>query len=467
MYPVVQTITNTMEVQTESNGIIEVVQEQQQLLPPPPPPFVNGHVNGDVPEQVALPLPPPPQEDLPRLYDMDLEKMHGELYKDRYLTPQDFLDDVGKIVHNAAARAHEDLDRLYRAQAMYTATEVSMHEFDPQLRMECERMAVRERKRREQHKKSRDKGKAAEENMHTPPPNARRSARNNGMQPELAITDPVRLERRLKRQRADGTADSTEEENGDSHDAKRSRLNVHDEDDGQPDPLDLVGPTPLRAGPSTVRFASLDPMVSVGQSPAPQNDPNPLSTDNAPEPMIVDPVPRRGFDAFLLNPIPASDDPFMDAPSTSTPNAASSVFELPLMGEDSLPGPSLPDTLQAPPPQDTLVPTAPHTPLRLSKSKSPMPERAPTPMPIIERTPTPLPDFHIDENLLSQLRSSLRTNTTSLSVEQLEQLRATCLGCVWRHRSEWDRDDLVRELQDLVSDFVAEIADNANSDSEV
>ena len=31
----------------------------------------------------------------------------------------------------------------------------------------------------------------------------RRSVRNNGQQPELSITDPVKLERRLKRQRGE------------------------------------------------------------------------------------------------------------------------------------------------------------------------------------------------------------------------------------------------------------------------
>jgi hypothetical protein len=32
----------------------------------------------------------------PKLYDMDLERMHDELYRGRYCTPQDFFDDVAK-----------------------------------------------------------------------------------------------------------------------------------------------------------------------------------------------------------------------------------------------------------------------------------------------------------------------------------------------------------------------------------
>lgn len=47
----------------------------------------------------------------------------------------------------------------------------------------------------------------------------RRSGRNNGQQPELSITDPVQLERRLKRQWSNEAASDThasEEENEES-----------------------------------------------------------------------------------------------------------------------------------------------------------------------------------------------------------------------------------------------------------
>ncbi|KXN88360.1 hypothetical protein AN958_00010 [Leucoagaricus sp. SymC.cos] len=79
-------------------------------------------------------------------------------------------------------------------------------------------------------------------------------------------------------------------------------------------------------------------------------------------------------------------------------------------------------------------------------------------MTIEERSPTPpLPDFHIDETLLEEFNKQLTDTTASLNVEQLEQLRATCLGSVWRHRMEWERDGLVRELMELVREFVQEV----------
>jgi hypothetical protein len=79
-----------------------------------------------------------------------------------------------------------------------------------------------------------------------------------------------------------------------------------------------------------------------------------------------------------------------------------------------------------------------------------------------------LPDFHLDEGLVVQLESALRDLTGSLNIEQLEQLRATCLATVWRHRTEWDRNPAVRELQDLVTEFVDQVGvDDEDADADM
>jgi hypothetical protein len=91
-------------------------------------------------------------------------------------------------------------------------------------------------------------------------------------------------------------------------------------------------------------------------------------------------------------------------------------------------------------------------------SKSPEPEKAPSPVAmVVERPPTPLPDFHVNDELVVELQRCLRDDTADLTVEELEQLRATCLGNVWRHRTEWDRDALVKELLDVTREFLAEL----------
>src|ERR1700691_6341027 len=107
-YTQVETITTTTEVQTGPNGVIEIVDEERTIEQ-----GASGAVNGvngeQQQQQQQQQMMIEPQQ--PALFDMDLERMHIDLYKGKYLTPQDFLDDIGKIVHNAGVRMDEDPDR--------------------------------------------------------------------------------------------------------------------------------------------------------------------------------------------------------------------------------------------------------------------------------------------------------------------------------------------------------------------
>lgn len=551
------TVTTTaIDVHRGANGALEITEDQ-------PMPMVNGDqgppVNGIMMEQQQI-------IQQPLLYDMDLERMQTVLYKDRYLTPQDFLNDVKKILYNAEVRANEDMERLNKAQMMYTAAEVSIQEFDPQLRQECERMAVRERQRREERRRERDKGREKERGP-APPVGTRRSARNNGLQPEHAITDPVLLERKLKRQRGeegsgmDSNASEIEAHHGlplnnGERDAKRSRLVDMDDDR---DPLDtLASSRPNSEGRlHNVRFAptyaqSLGPLFeqpmfqqpdhifnhnqfNQNQSPLPHFYPHQLPASIHPSlqrpngyhpynqmphdqptfPEQVNNPPRSngGFNPALLNPVVPGQDfhasPFAPRPNNNGPFNFSTVLpemDDPFQSRPNLQhmpaGESFLDLLRGgdtpTPPIDhmhTAVPHDAHLAMQIdpaletrkskskSKSKSPMPvpvlapapdpiperiptpmvvERVPTPMIVVERVPTPappppLPDFKLTESSVADLRYLLRERTESLTVEQLEQLRATCLGTVWRHRREWERDELVRELIKDVNEFIEEV----------
>ncbi|KAG7096390.1 hypothetical protein E1B28_003833 [Marasmius oreades] len=588
-----------VESNTVVNGVIDITSDPPQQDQP----LMNGGGGGgggidilpasnEVQVQVTSTRRPP------KLHDMDLERMHSELYRGRYLTPQEFIDDIRKIVRNTALCAEEDLERHYRAEAMFNAAEVSILEFDATFRLECERMAVRERKRREEYKKSKVRAKEKEKEKAGGNGNGsdngngngfmgtRKSARHNGLQPELGITDPVKLERRLKRQREEGgggtDSHGSEDEKDENRDPKRSKMFVYDENR---DPLEIA--TPPRQH-SSVRFAPLtiEPMQSLVPQPAPSihiaakagpsvqpQQPHPLHpmhsmypqdmshptqpfqpmqahyplqshqplppmqphqptqlfnqpsqdfypvsvnqphfghpsrSTHSPYPiqhelsgsqqhsnvwqqnneqssrfpsnfipgpgdqrererdgMLVDPVhgqfgtaaqqqPRSsGFDPSLLNPLSE------EMPIHSTP------VPPPVIDDDPF--------LSMPLPQQSIriKSTSPHPHPSKPSSKSPEPprdrDREPSPMPGVERTPTPLPEFHVDENLLAQLESSLRLHTSTLTIEQLEQLRATCLSCVWRNRREWDRGGVVRELQDVVSDFVVEVGGGGDSSGE-
>ena len=499
--------TTIIETQENPNGLTMDLTNDQA------PQLVNGengpHPNGHVVEQQQLQLSL-------TLYDMDLERMQSELWKGRYLTPQDFMDDIGKIVHNANVRFYDDSDRLYKAQAMFTAAQVSIQEFDPQFRLECERMAARERQRREERRKERGKDKGKEP---AAPVIIRRSARANGLQPEHPITDPVKLERRLKRQRGeiDGNGGDSHTSEGESHglpidgtrDVKRSR--ILDEQDDDRDPLDTLDQTPgSEARTHVVRFLTapiepMAPLITIDEHPHPQHDthrpsfprhPSPLQNElNNPqhvESMPVDSMPLRpfGFNPALLNPMSPSENPFQ----ATTPPFSQRIPAAPA-NPAMVVDPSDPFISQPHPQHPYLGPLSPNastsypqiprglTPLapvsvqpspaqsrRTSRHPTPLPgpsisTEPPEPVPMeIERTPTPLPDFHVSSTLVNELRRFLRDLTADLTIEQLEQLRATSLGTVWRHRKEWDRDELIRALLKDAKSFVNDVLEALNSE---
>lgn len=457
----VDKVTTTVDVHQGSNGVLEIVEQHTEVVQSAP----------EHPSEQSVAPPPPPAEaqpQVPQLFNMDLERMHVDLHKNRYLTPQHFLDDVGKIVHNAIVCQSEDLERLHRAQAMYTATEVSMQDFDPQFRSECERMAGRERQRRADRKKEKEKEKEqnlqeADVGSETYAPGTRRSARHNGQQPEIAITDVTKLERaaRLKRQRSTGASSGSQasgDETGDGHNAKRSRVNSEDTSMNMNPPDSCI-----TQQVSTVYMSCAEPTPNSVQP----NGDGGLLPDVPPSAM------GGGFDPLLLNPAPSD-------PDQSTYRRFFSPSSAPIdphpdaMSIDARP-PRSPSPLQQPPPEPEEAPStelhpdpqplvstasAPPTTIPITDESlapaPPAPEQHVEPIEV-DREPTPLPDFLFDQSALARLADDLRDLTGLFTIEQLEQLRASCLGRVWAHRSDWNRDDLIVELSKLLREFVDEI----------
>lgn len=433
-------VSSTVEVHTTSNGVTEVVNETrtQQIIEQP--------IDNQAQQQLAIPPEPP-------LFDMDLERMNVELYKSRYLTPDDFLDDIRKIVHNANVRINEDPERLFRAQAMLTAAEVSIQDFDPQFRMECQRMAVRERRRRDEHRRSKEKEKAVP-NGQTYAPGTRRSARHNGQEPDVQLVDDLtQLERRLKRQRSnEAAATPSGDENGERA-TKKSRT---EGEDGEGPEATANGPqSPTSNGRSmSVRFA--DEVEQLASSSSQPDGMLPI-----PEESGSDGPRRSGFDPALLNPLPSPIDappagPIDPPDNPFTPSRSRTLDHPVSRGESVPPVSELPTEAGIIVEGDQPMDTQPvEVPVTGEAPEAPQPEQ---PMEV-ERSPTPpLPDFHLDENLLTELRSYLQDSTSLLNIEQLEQLRATCLALVWNHRSEWDRTSLLNQLKATAREFVEEVS---------
>lgn len=453
---------------------------------------VNGQVNGEAAVVAQHPQEQQQQQlqqqqavllEQPKLYDMDLEKMHDELYRGRYLTPQDFLDDVAKMLRNAQSRANEDVDRLHKAQAMYTFAEVSILEFDAALRTECERMAVRERKRRAERRKNRNKSKdqVQEDGIQQNGSymTTRRSARANGLEPELRITDPVQLERRLKRQRSecgDVAMDShgSEEGEGEVREPKRVKHVSGDLDDDR-DPLNFLGPSSNQSPRQTqpphhhVRFAP-DEVIESSSAPTPQpGEPGVVNSVVEPDAAVsVSPRKPGGFDPSLLNPVSPSEDAFQASNQVVNGIPAQPVQDIDPSNPFFPPPPreaSQPSLMSVDGQSQSQLPGMDIDAGQFNASLGGQGEQVPReeqpsqePM-VVERTPTPLPDFHVNVGLLDELRHCLADGTASLTVEQLEQLRATCLGSAWRYRKDWNRYELLRELLGVVREFVEEVTE--------
>ena len=463
----------TVDTHEGPNGVLEVVETHTEVV-------VNCVSEPPAEQSVPPPPQPPPaveaQPEVPKLFNMDLERMHVELHKNRYLTPQGFLDDVRKMVHNAVVCQSEDLERLHRAQAMYTATEVSMQDFDPQFRAECERMAERERQRRAARKKEKEKAKGqrsqeADAGSETYAPGTRRSARHIGQEPEIAITDVSKLERaaRLKRQRSSGPSTGSQtsgDEISDGRNAKRSRVN--DED---------VSMNTNLPEPSSTQQVSIAASTVYLSCPQPQPQSAPESVDPTGNGGRLPDVPPSamggGFDPSLLNPAPPHPDqaPYhrFFTPSSTPVSAAPDPMTDPMTvdAQPRSPSPVLPppesaQSSELPATSEPLVSNA-DTPTSIPPITGESPVLAPpAPEPDFEaievdREPTPLPDFHFDQNALTRLGDDFRDTTDLLTVEELEQLRASCLGCIWAHRSDWDRDALILELGKTLREFVEEV----------
>ncbi|CAE6445042.1 unnamed protein product [Rhizoctonia solani] len=367
----------SLTITVEANGINGVETAVVQVPVPAP----DAHVS---------PAPPPEIAPKPvKIYDMDLEKMHFKLYYVGYLSGDEFLQDVQQIVRNAevGTATDGDSDRLLKAQQMANAARMLLNGWEPQFKLECERMAVRETQRRQERKRVRAAEKAAKakeketeqkkaegkrSGSDEPPSHSygtRRATRHNGIQPEAA-DDPVDIERRLKRQRSEVVRGSAE----------------------------------------------------------------PASAGSGPDVDMED--PDRAAKRARTTPMP--DGSPVEVPPTVAPaSPVGASLSIPL------------ESVSAPPPETPSEPAVLNT-MAVDAPRDPTP--APDPEP-----EEPLPTFHIDESCLQALGEHLVHSTSGLKVEQLEQLRALCLNCVWCHRSEWDRDAMVGKMMEIVTDFVQQV----------
>ncbi|BGO94598.1 hypothetical protein NBRC10512_004974 [Rhodotorula toruloides] len=454
-------------------------------------------------------------------HNVDLDTMASDLYKGFYYTPDDFLDDILRIQHNAEVNKimENDAEAPIRAGQMVNHVKVMLDQtFDANFRAECGKMAER---MREKEKDAPRKGRRRGRGGSLPPEDGavaaaetaaaaggafkeRYNARTaNGAEDSAEATDTQEAgageegdaERQLKRARTETGDHAMEIEQGDEHGpAKRQRTAEDGDQDEQ-----------MRA--IQHHQAAVD--MANGQAAA--------STSSAPNGYpagFVAAHPQAGPSGFhdLLNPTTASSlaafadpvvafsepqqNPFAPTvaavappmPVGAAPSEASAVAGLPAPAAEAAAAPSflngtIPTAATSTNPfgapavvQKALnvnggsaLPSRDGTPTPIGMNGWPAPAseagsaRQASAAPEKERTPTPEPTppppppFVVPAHAVDGFYSFLVEKTDALNIDQLEQLRAACYDAVWRGRTEWDRTAVVQELDELAKEFVEEV----------
>jgi ATPase family AAA domain-containing protein 2 len=67
------------------------------------------------------------------------------------------------------------------------------------------------------------------------------------------------------------------------------------------------------------------------------------------------------------------------------------------------------------------------------------------------------PQLILDESHLSALHTQLAEKSSGLSLEQLEQVNATLMDCIWKYRAEYNRNKVAQEVSNAFNDTVTDI----------
>lgn len=350
-----------------------------------PAPQTNGHPadgnNADQDEEDHINFD---YRDMP-IWTMNLEKMQRHLYYNGYLTLDDFMQDLNKIVDNAEEAREVDNERVVRAHQMRNYAVVLLDQYiDAGFREECERMAQRQLSREHEKAKAEAEAKSKAEAAASAPrrPSGERfSARVQGQAPEHEKPVDVLAIERINGKRSRASSARASGESGQEGDRKRARSALINEVDAAMSSADDA------SGPSLNGAHGIVGTTASGDAQAQAQ-------------LQMDPV---GGSA-----IGASDSSIGTQPGNGAPLQPAN---------ESVVGPI-------------------GVPMNVTEPD----------------TDISHPEFNCPRSLLDQLEHKLLATSSTFTIDQLLQLRAACFDQVWRHRSEWDRMELIADLRGLIDD---------------
>jgi hypothetical protein len=394
-------------------------------------------------------------------HNVDLDSMHVDLYKGYFLTPDDFLADVLRIQVNAEVNAllEQDSEAPIKAGQMVNHSVVMIDQlFDQGSRVEYAKMAVRIKEREKlnptAHSKKRKGRKEVVAGAHAIAAIAAAGGYGGGyggfggafnvrQRPQdtngvIVLDDDGEVAPGAKRSRVEDGEDAEMGEGGDeARPAKKSKgLEGSDADADAAGEEDDSLPVA-----STSRLDNIMNAEDTSSSVVDTAAGSLFSATNLINPYAIPPTATsRLAHLSVVTPLSSPDDtPTSTQPLDTATNAVASTSGVRFAEQVEVEEPTSP----------TLVPTTPERVEAVVAIASPIAVDPPT--------PEPLPTFFLDEATLSSISTFLTEETGELSIDELEQLRASCYDIIWRGRKDWDRQALMVELEEVVREFVEEV----------
>jgi SpoVK/Ycf46/Vps4 family AAA+-type ATPase len=386
-----------------------------------------------------------------KYYNLDLTNIEKRLSNGYYKRPKDYLADIKTLAKDA--RTYQDAERTLKANEMVTNVEVDIESLvPPLLKTECEavylRELERERKAQEKREKAIAEGKdAGPEITQVPPQQSATTAETSGpillgepipgpsamhpitpMRP-LAPTNGTTTDEASHPQQNGSTVPSRSDE--DAHMTDSQDLNANTQHEFQtPSRFSTQNQTQTQKSQVSGRT-----FVPPGANPADYH--NSASTTTSGQ--KTSDRSSGGINTQSTNGV--------------TPAKIDFASMIPQTG-----GSQLPDTQEV-----HYISSQPSNsqPSQSSQHPNPMPApsqpRHSTNIASLLNDETEKPQLILDETQLYTLHESIVENTSGCSLEQLEQINAALMDCIWKHRAEYNRNVVLHSVGGSFNEIIGDI----------
>lgn len=428
-----------------------------------------------------------------KYYNLDLGNIEKRLSNGYYKRPKDFLFDIRTLVRDA--RTFGDTERTLKGNEMVTNVEVDIENFfvsqNPGLLQECEavyaREVERERKAKAKLQTARDEGNdVATDIARVPPDQSLGTTETSGpiilgepVPGRSAIPPVTPLRPPPPSVLSNGT--SGEERAQQSHTNGSTVPSRQDDDAHMTDSQDLDNNNNTQSNfqfqtPSRVETQATQTLKSqtsgrtfMNPNSHPNDYHNSASTTTSGQKTSNHSSDVKSNTQSTNGAGPAGVPNFSDMmplgsgsqlPDTQgSPDSFTQRFDLsprlsPERATDDVPNTevqyisSQPSNSHSDPSQASQHPNA---------MAAPAPPRHTSNLGAILNDEEPKPQLILDEVQLTALHLNLVTSTSGCSLEQLEQVNASLMDAIWRHRSDYNRNVVLHKVQDAFNEIIADI----------